>query len=47
MVLKPGLEEQILELEKWLKTQQQLPQDIGIFFKYLFMKVQMITKKKK
>ena len=32
MVLKPGLEEQILELEKWLKNQPQLPQDIGILF---------------
>lgn len=30
MVVKPGLEEQIIELEKWLKTQPQLPQNIGI-----------------
>lgn len=29
MVIKPGLDEQILELENWLKTQPQLPQNIG------------------
>ncbi|KAM7347102.1 alpha-tocopherol transfer protein [Cochliomyia hominivorax] len=32
MVVKPGLEQQILELEKWLKTQPQLPQNIDHFF---------------
>ncbi|XP_037810373.1 alpha-tocopherol transfer protein isoform X1 [Lucilia sericata] len=32
MVVKPGLEEQILALETWLKTQPQLPQNIDKLF---------------